>query len=127
MKMFESYRASFIGALWLIREKKYWIQGAYARDINGHDVYAHSDSAFCFCSSGAIRRNEGGCTLIEKFDEFLDEHLELENNKFSNIADYNDTHTYEEVIDLWVKVGVANDYLPSGFTMSQLESLRNSL
>lgn len=42
-------------ALQLITDPKHWIQGAFARDVDGYTCGAKSQDACCYCAFGAIR------------------------------------------------------------------------
>ncbi len=43
----------------LLEPEGAWIQGAFARDANRHQVYYGSSDACCWCVSGAIRKVAG--------------------------------------------------------------------
>lgn len=128
----------FINALWLIREEQYWTKGVHAKDILNRHVMLCDDTAYCFCSTGAIYRAAGG---ENKYTIYFNNTLEIiaQLAKDLPVADdsdldnrirlvvFNDSHTYQEVIDHWVNIGKYYGHLPADFTMDQLETLRNSL
>ncbi|MBD9544279.1 hypothetical protein IB276_33070 [Ensifer sp. ENS04] len=84
----------------LIRDPKHWTQGVYARNKDGNEVSSRNPDAVCFCSMGAIYVAAG---------EHLYEKPHLEAVRLLNtvididagIPRFNDTHTHEEVMELF--------------------------
>jgi len=78
-----------------------WMQGFYARDINGNELIGNEPGAVCFCAIGAIESVQGiehhGNGWAERPVELL---CEAANQQ---IAIYNDGHTHEEVLAVYDK------------------------
>ena len=71
-----------------------WTQGQYARNSNMDITSATDENATCFCSIGALLRIGGfNCDLRMQLSQYAD----------GNIAEYNDTHTHEQVMEVWDK------------------------
>ena len=78
-----------------------WMQGYYARDINGSERVGNEPGAVCFCSIGAIEAVTGifhhGKGWNNKPVDLLQEAAGMQ------IANYNDSHTHEEVLAVFDK------------------------
>lgn len=79
-----------------------WTQGAFAKDIDQVGVAVSDTSAVCFCSLGAI-------FYVDVLQGAVAGYI-LQGNAMSALSKamgdsgvtiYNDTHTYEEVIEKW--------------------------
>lgn len=88
-----------------------WIQKYYAIDENGVSVDSTEKTACKFCSMGALQHvmdkheekteqgdNKFRCTVFRAFNDKVEELCG------TYMVDFNDTHTHEEVIDVWAKV-----------------------
>lgn len=86
---------TLIRAKAVIKDPKNWTQGTFARNSLGEAAGAISSSAVCFCSLGALKRIEWSSSF----------HLQLRLNEAAcgSIVDYNDTHTHEQVMEVWDK------------------------
>jgi hypothetical protein len=92
----------------LISEPEHWTQETYARDKDGNKAHVQSPSAYCFCSSGAVRR-----ACIEQGEEndevageavlYLSDMVDGMSDSFNNIVIYNDNHTHAEVLAVFDK------------------------
>lgn len=79
----------------VITDPKNWTQGKFARNALGKTACPTDFDAVCFCSLGALKR-------IGKSSSF---HLQLRLNEAvgGSIVDYNDSHTHEQVMEVWDK------------------------
>lgn len=139
-------RNLFINALWEIRSKDKWCQSDYAQNAKGESVFVRDDDACRFCSVGVIEKADGGTFNVSRFVKYVkpikggkpftvevsdligrfDEYLKPDNND-RGLIKFNDNHTYKKVIDMWIRFGIDQGYLPTEFKMKQLKELRNSL
>lgn len=73
-----------------------WTQKAFARDKNNNPISPLDKNAVCFCIDGAIAKLQNDCdinqTEIDEFDTLFQA-------KLGTITKYNDTHTFEEIIN----------------------------
>lgn len=76
----------------IINSPEKWTRYAYARDCYGADVIATSPHAVCFCLLGAF--SKAGLNYEDHIFEF--QQLVF----VSSLSDFNDNHSYEEVIEL---------------------------
>lgn len=83
----------------ILLTEKGWIQGCYARDINGNVVDTYSENATQFCLMGAIyaaglfyTKTQGVVFRVTKYIP----------KQYSNLVEFNDAsnRTKEEVIQL---------------------------
>ena len=88
------------GARALISDKNVWAKYAMAVDINGREVSVESPDAACFCSLGAIRR-AAGCPNYSSDEMSAREAVRAVLTGGHSIASFNDTHTHDEVLDLF--------------------------
>lgn len=56
----------------LLSKPERWTQGAYARDIAGHQVSEEDSSACCFCLSGAMYKVSNGQDSSQRWDNILE-------------------------------------------------------
>jgi hypothetical protein len=83
-----------------ISDPNNWIQGHFARDKNGWLTESESRNAVCWCSIGALRSAAKGTNQFSmNAMRVMENCIPLENGM--NIAEYNDTHTHEEVMKLF--------------------------
>lgn len=88
----------------LISDENNWTQGAYARNIAGDSVLYNDPTAICFCSIGALERvNKGSRDPIV----IAYRALATELGGGSNIVQFNDKATHQEVLALFDRV-IAN-------------------
>jgi hypothetical protein len=92
----------------IISEPRAWTQHAFARNARGHQVPSGFSEATCWCSVGVL--NVACNSVISKVRRqgFIFEYMEdarsvLDAFAEGCIAEYNDTHTHEEVMSLWDK------------------------
>lgn len=90
-----------IAAKAIITDPLKWTQGYYARDNAGEITEAETTEAVCFCSIGALHR-------VGEFNWHSEDTDPAEvylNGATDNnwIVEYNDTHTHEEVMQVWDK------------------------
>ena len=86
-----SFGVPLLDVIKLLSDFSKWTQGALARDINNNSVSFDSKKAISWCLMGALLK----CDIIPK------EYIKILNNiPNKNIRDFNDTHTYKEVINL---------------------------
>lgn len=96
----------------LISDPSRWTKGAEARDIGGKSISSRSDSAVCFCSSGAVEhivwRDRASCPVSTNKALFagliaLCEEVERDTGYRKPIEVWNDNEarTHEEVLTLF--------------------------
>jgi len=71
-----------------------WTQGTYAADRNGIPVIPDSAAAQCFCSLGALWRQDTSSWATHQKGHLLEA-------MGGNIAKFNDTRTHAEVMAAW--------------------------
>lgn len=103
------------GILALLNHEDYWCKGAFARDAFGNRVDPWSKEASSFCIFGAARRV---CGLSEgKLDTsdawFWGVMRDIAGSE--RISDFNDSHTYVEVVTR------LNDVLKAAYVQSAAE------
>lgn len=89
----------------LISDPQKWVQGTYAKNIDGWPIYGNNAAAVCFCSIGAVQHVTGMCHNIET--ETVCE--VLSNAAGMHIAYYNDAHSHEEVLAVWDRAIAAEE------------------
>jgi hypothetical protein len=87
-----------------IEKRENWTQLVSARDSSGNEVPSTSIRAVCWCSTGSIFKTlkENNIHLLNGFDvleDLFEPFLEKE-----DLNEFNDDHSHEEVITLWMKV-----------------------
>ena len=87
----------------LLSDKSKWTTKAWARDAEGTPCLISSESAVCFCLSGAISR----CYKDNPF--VLGTAIGTAISLVPNITDFNDTSSYEEVFAVAKKIEDAVD------------------
>lgn len=90
-----------IAAKAIITDPSKWTQGYYGRTDDGEIIEADRPEAVCFCSIGALHR-------VGQFNWHSEQTDPAEvylNGATDNnwIVDFNDTHTHEEVMQVWDK------------------------
>jgi len=88
----------------LISKPENWTQGEYARDSSGERVSEHDQDAVCFCTIGALLKAEHALNIY--ISAFARNHPSINYLKtFLNgsVADYNDSSTHAEVLELFDK------------------------
>jgi hypothetical protein len=95
--------ALYKGAREILNSRDKWTVGQLARDMCGIGVSPHSDKAVCFCLDGALSLANGRVVNRKKIPTLL----AIVRSKFATfskssvtIARFNDTHTYEDVIEI---------------------------
>lgn len=78
-----------------------WIQGDFAKDINGKSVNSLSDDAVCWCLAGAINFCVNGNN-----EEYWKLYDIISMETAQNVVAFNETHTYEEVIAMLNKLDI---------------------
>lgn len=84
----------------LLADKSRWTKGATARDAHGLQIHSMDLNATCFCVYGAMRRINGGepdYVSLARLEEAIGS---------SGVAEFNDTHTYEEVYAKVLEAGI---------------------
>lgn len=83
----------------LITKPENWTQKAFARTINNKLTDSCSADAVCYCAVGTIQKvsNDVYESLEYKLLSSAMVNKELTNNQ-CYVAEYNDTHTHEEVL-----------------------------
>lgn len=89
----------------LLSDPAKWTQGYLARDKDGDSCPASSIDAVCFCALGAIHKVLG----LDAFGNEWTAVHEIANSAYMLLAevvynvpaDYNDTHTHVEVMDMY--------------------------
>ena len=85
---------TLIRAKAVIEDPKNWTQGQYARKSNMDVTSVEDENATCFCSIGALSKIGGlNCDLMMYLIQYAN----------GGIAEYNDTHTHEQVMEVWDK------------------------
>jgi hypothetical protein len=78
-----------------------WTKEYVARDANGYPTQPLNEEAVSWCMMGAITKcysyTDEAMTVTDKIAKSI---RELNNLKAERISVYNDTHTYEEVIQV---------------------------
>jgi hypothetical protein len=79
-----------------IEKPENWTQNVFAKDAGGTRVYGTSESAVCYCALGALQ-------AATKRDIAADApgYLYLTKSAMGSVADYNDSHTHEEVVAMF--------------------------
>ena len=84
-------------ALHLIEDRETWCQGARAKNSEGVEVPVMSDSAFSFCSKGALFRVMGSEDAdITSCERYLDSACRV------NYVGFNELHSHDDVIEIWL-------------------------
>lgn len=82
----------------LISDPAKWTQHFFAKNTYGFCVDENSEDAVCFCSWGALSHVQG---------HFVDDDASafsiLKQAMGDTVANFNDTHTHEEVLAAWDK------------------------
>lgn len=82
--------------------KRAWCQEVFARDMNGKEVHYENESAYSFCTRGAIKKaaNEIGTPTKKVFDVFK------EYTKIEQIVAWNDSslRVKEDILRAFDKV-----------------------
>jgi hypothetical protein len=78
-----------------------WMQGYYARDINGDELLGNESGAVCFCGFGAIEAVTGIAHLGEGWPKAAENALHAAAG--TNFPCFNDAHTHEEVLAVFDK------------------------
>lgn len=86
----------------LIDTPEKWMQGEY------HDLPGDVKNSRCFCALGAIRRvhadlGEGTYGNSSKANFYLEDALEAMDADEADVPSFNDTHTHEEVMQMFDK------------------------
>lgn len=89
----------------VIEDPANWTIGWFARNADGFDVSALSETATCFCSLGAIERY-AKCELEEDLVGGVrslsrEAQCRLECVMGMAVEDFNDNHTHSEVMTMW--------------------------
>lgn len=75
-----------------------WVRLDFAKNAEGFAVDENDEGAVCFCSWGALSRAQG---------HFVDSNSSVLNTLSiamgDSVANFNDTHTHEEVLAAWDK------------------------
>lgn len=88
----------------LLTDREHWAQDWFAYDNSGLFVDPTDEGATCWCSIGAICKVEGITNHNASKALFrLNGVLKVHFNWWSSVADYNDTHTHEEVLAVFDK------------------------
>lgn len=87
----------------LIEKPENWTQNYYAKDEYGMTIHSSSDAAVCFCTLGALHRvipmgSRGHTNRRADVRELLESLMGDD-----GVAQFNDTHTHEEVIAVFDK------------------------
>lgn len=80
----------------LLFDESKWIQGKFAKDVNDQEVDIQSSRACKFCLLGAIRY----CYPVTYEDVNNRLYSVLKSINVQSIAIFNDSHNYEEVMEL---------------------------
>ena len=94
-----------------IQDSKRWTQNAFARDKDNNKVSSRTPTAVCWCSLGALNRiqDTGGeylkaVQLLTKAVQLLTKAVQLLTKAAgTEVAEYNDSSTHEEVLAMWDK------------------------
>ena len=100
-----SIKQLLIAARKLIENPEHWTQGVMARNCDGHSTYYRNGGAFCFCASGALQRVQADIGLT--FDDLHRSMWILEGFCPVDILHFNDSHTHQEVLNVFDKA-IAN-------------------
>lgn len=98
----------------LLSDPHNWIQGDFALDNYSHPVPSNSEDAACWCLYGAAVRcyydgtsitfdEDGNIIMDNKLSEVLckiEKYISKIDNGDSSIVDFNDEHSYEDIIKL---------------------------
>jgi len=93
MKLSEQLEAAFA----LIDSEDKWCQNMYAADKNNEVTLLNNKAACKFCTMGAIKkavRNKDNVFVRSEFRRLTG---------INYIGQFNDTHTYAEVREVWLK------------------------
>ena len=94
----------------LISDPRRWTIYYSAEDKDGEPVDFNSDKAVCWCSLGALRKvvyeSSSKPENIAKAEEFtaygyLLDAVDLAKTGCGSVVGFNDTHTHQEVMELW--------------------------
>lgn len=94
-----------INAKALIADPKNWTQGVFARNADGYSTGVHEEDATCFCTLGAIavagnNQKWAQKIAINTLSKIIDD---IDGNAALSIGGFNDTHTHEQVMELFDK------------------------
>ena len=84
----------------LLCDKSKWTRGSFAKDISGENVTNNDPNAVCWCVFGAILKVYSNEVDLENAI------LKLSDTVGGGIVNFNDTHSYEEVITDVRKAGI---------------------
>jgi hypothetical protein len=94
-----------INAKALIADPKNWTQGVFARNADGYSTGVHEEDAICFCTLGAIavagdNQKWAQQIAINTLSKIITVNA---SNDAVSVGAFNDTHTHEEVMELFDK------------------------
>lgn len=103
------YRTIISDAIAILKNKKRWTQGAYARDKRDESVYWDAPEATKWCAIGALRKsalkhlgNPGGAAAVSlQIADWIRAHFVR--NKQSTIITINDGYDRDEILSLFRK------------------------
>lgn len=84
------------------KSRECWCRGALAKDRHGNTVSISSPNAVSFCLAGAVYVTYGPhCnSVVAKLLQTLRANPEKYNNTVNGLAHFNDTATYEQLMEL---------------------------
>ena len=94
-----SIKQLLIAARALIEKPEHWTQEVHARDSAGNKVSPNSSKAVCFCAHGALVRVFNKTYGLE--EEKATAYLKKQTG--TAIWTFNDSHTHEEVLNVFDK------------------------
>jgi hypothetical protein len=86
----------------LISDPAHFSQNAYARDVNGQEVYSLGDEAVSFCLYGAERRVSRGLLggRSERLHRLLGDAIDAAGHPTQELAQFNDNHSHDQVLEV---------------------------
>ena len=93
----------------LISDPRRWTVHYLAEDETGYPVDFDSDKATCWCSLGALRKvvnkdhRDWDVAITKEVlaHKYLRDAINLHPKGGASLAHFNDTHTHQEVMELW--------------------------
>ena len=76
----------------LLRSRKSWTQGSYARTRSGTPVFGDNPRAQCWCLAGAVQHVLGRADIV---GSWATAHLGMTEGE---LIHFNDSHSHEEVL-----------------------------
>lgn len=107
--IYDDKKRIFVAAYANMKDSTKWCQGAFACNKDGYSVMVSDSKACKWCSTGHIYNfgepqtpdHRAAYHLINDFSHFLN----------ADLLSFNDTNTYDVVLDAWTRFGKARAYI----------------